>query len=83
MDLVFGSIGAGCWVLSILVFALGIPIAAFIHGRWGWGLATFFIAPTSILFLFLHWRIARRPFLISLGFFVVSMTLLFLWASLA
>jgi len=53
-------------MLIALVASIGYLVAAFRVGFW-WGLGCLFVAPVSLLFLILHWNVARKPFFISLG----------------
>ena len=53
-------------MLVALVASIGYLVAAFRVGVW-WGVGCLFVAPVSLLFLILHWNVARKPFLISLA----------------
>lgn len=58
-------------VLLSLGGSIGYVIEAF-RVRWWWGLGCLFFAPASVAFLILHWRVARKPFLISLVGMIVA-----------
>lgn len=56
-------------ILGVGVFfigGLGILIAAFRTNIW-WGLGCLLLAPLSLLFLVLHWDVAKNPFLLQLA----------------
>ena len=53
-------------MLVALVASIGYLVAAFRVGLW-WGLGCLFVSPVSLLFLILHWKVARKPFFISLA----------------
>ncbi|MDF9387607.1 hypothetical protein EXZ60_01845 [Vibrio sp. 1151_11] len=38
-----------------------------------WGLACLFVAPVVLVFTFLHWDVAKKPFFIQLTGFVVML----------
>ncbi len=44
---------------------IGFLIAAFRESIL-WGLGCFFIFPVSLVFLILHWQVAKNPFLLQL-----------------
>ena len=50
------AIGSSVWFL----------VGAFRVGIW-WGLGCFFLAPVNLVFIIMHWRVAKRPFLINLA----------------
>ncbi|MFK3651381.1 hypothetical protein ACI2IY_23540 [Lysobacter enzymogenes] len=50
------SLGAGLWLL----------VLAFQEGIW-WGLGSLLLSPVMLVFVILHWSVAKRPFLINLG----------------
>ena len=56
------------WIgfVVMLLGGIGILIAAFSTGIW-WGLGCLFLWPVSLLFLFLHWDVARNPFLLHVA----------------
>jgi outer membrane biosynthesis protein TonB len=58
-------------VLVSLAASIAFLVAAFRVGVW-WGLGCIFVAPVSLVFLVMHWRIARRSFLASLAGWVVG-----------
>jgi hypothetical protein len=45
---------------------IGTLIAAFKTSLW-WGLGCLFIAPVSLVFLFMHWGVAKNPFFLQLA----------------
>jgi hypothetical protein len=58
-------------ILVSLAASIAFVVAAFRVGAW-WGLGCIFVAPVSLLFLVMHWRVARRSVLVSLGGWVVG-----------
>lgn len=60
MELVFWA-----GFLIFVLGGLGMLLAAFKTGVL-WGLALIFLAPTAIVFLFLHWDSAKDPFKLQL-----------------
>jgi len=53
-------------MLVALLSSIQFLIGAFRVGLW-WGLGCLFLAPVSLAFLVMHWKVARQPFLVSLG----------------
>src|SRR5260370_24932503 len=47
------------WEVSFLVGAFRVSL-------W-WGLGCLFMAPVTLVFLLVHWKVALRPFLLSLA----------------
>ena len=70
MGLVLFVIG-GFWFL-VATFRVGIL----------WGLACLFIPIVPLIFLFVHWPEARRPFFLQLASFVIILLALLLGAHL-
>ena len=52
--------------LLIVLGGIGTLIAAFRTSVW-WGLGCLLIAPVSLLFLIVHWNVAKNPFLVQLA----------------
>lgn len=55
--------------LGLIIAAIGsicFLIATF-RVSFMWGLGCFFISPLSLLFLVLHWDVAKKPFFIQLA----------------
>lgn len=48
-----------------IIGGIGILIAAFKTNIW-WGIGCLLIAPISLLFVVLHWRVAKNPFFLQL-----------------
>ena len=53
-------------MLVALVSSISFLVGAFRVGIW-WGLGCIFLAPVSLVFLIMHWRVAKRPFLVNLA----------------
>lgn len=63
-------------IIGLIIFlagSIGFLIAAFRAGIL-WGLSCMFLPFVSLIFLFLHWKIAAKPFLIS----ILGVSILFL-----
>lgn len=59
--------------IGIIVFVIGgigTLIAAFKTSLL-WGLGCLFIAPVSLVFLILHWNVAKNPFFLQLAGFAI------------
>lgn len=59
--------------IGIIVFVIGgigTLIAAFKTSLL-WGLGCLFIAPVSLVFLILHWDVAKNPFFLQLAGFAI------------
>ncbi|MDY0223293.1 MAG: hypothetical protein RBR67_19375 [Desulfobacterium sp.] len=55
--------------LGLFIFVaggIGTLIVAFKTSVW-WGLGCLFIAPVSLLFLFMNWSLAKKPFFLQLA----------------
>lgn len=64
----------GC--ILVLVGAFWQLVVMFQTGFW-WGIATLLLPIVSLVFLFVHWPVARRPFFLQLaGFAVMILALL-------
>ena len=48
-------------LLVMFIGVLGTLVAAFTTGLW-WGLGCLFLWPVSLLFLVVHWDVAKNPF---------------------
>jgi hypothetical protein len=62
-------IAMGLLIIGSLVSLVGgimFLIAAFKESIW-WGLGSIFIPIVSLIFLFMHWSVAKRPFFINLA----------------
>ena len=55
-----------CGLAAILVGVVQFFIAACSENV-AWGLGCFFLPFVSLVFLVLHWRVAKKPFLLQLG----------------
>lgn len=53
-------------ICAFIVGGIGTLIAAFKTSIL-WGLASLFIAPVSLLFLILHWDVAKKPFFLGMA----------------
>src|SRR5947209_3762986 len=53
-------------MLVALVSSINFLVGAFRVGL-GWGLGCLFLWPVGFAFLVLHWRVAKRPFFVSLA----------------
>ena len=51
--------------LVMFVGAIGTLIAAFSTSVW-WGLGCLLLSPVSLIFLVLHWDVAKNPFFLQL-----------------
>ena len=60
------SIGRGLGLLG----GIWLLIVAFKESIW-WGLGSLFIPLVSLIFVVLHWSVAKTPFLISLVSFAI------------
>ncbi len=57
--------------ILIFIGGIGTLIAAFRTGIL-WGLGCLFIAPVSLIFLAVHWDVAKNPFFLQLiGLFII------------
>ena len=56
----------------IIVGGILFLIAAFMQHVM-WGIGCLFCAPVNIVFLILHWQVAKRPFLIQIAGFVIAL----------
>ncbi len=68
-------------ILGVIVFiigAIGSLIAAFKTSLL-WGLGCLFITPVSLIFLVLHWDVAKNPFFLQL----IGIAIAFIASSLA
>ena len=63
-----------CYVGLLISFVGGIwlLVEAFKTSIW-WGLGSLLIAPVSLVFVILHWQVAKKPFLISLAGTVLAL----------
>jgi hypothetical protein len=48
-----------------LIFGIQILVAAFRTSIW-WGLGSLFVPIVGLIFIIVHWSVAKRPFLLSL-----------------
>lgn len=48
----------------LVIGGIGTLIAAFSTGIW-WGLGCLLISPVSLVFLILHWDVAKNPFFLQ------------------
>ena len=53
-------------MLVAVVSSISFLVGAFRVGLW-WGLGCLFLAPVSLVFLVMHWQVAKRPFLVNLA----------------
>lgn|GEM_PF-2371145 len=53
-------------ILIALVSSISFVVGAFRVGVW-WGLGCLFVAPVSLVFTVVHWKVAKRPFLVNLA----------------
>lgn len=64
------SIAGGALLIGGMLVSFGASIAylvaAFRVSLW-WGLGCLFVTPVSFLFLVLHWKVARKPFFVSVA----------------
>jgi hypothetical protein len=73
--------GAIVGIIGLILSAVGgiwFLVAAFKVSIW-WGLACLFLAPAQLVFLFKHWREARKPFavgLLAMGVILVGVYLM-------
>ncbi len=56
--------------LVMFVGAIGTLIAAFSTSVW-WGLGCLLLSPVSLIFLVLHWDVAKNPFFLQVAGFVI------------
>lgn len=56
--------------LVMFIGAIGTLIAAFSTSVW-WGLGCLLLSPVSLLFLVMHWDVAKNPFFLQVAGFVV------------
>lgn len=49
-----------------LVGGIWLLVVAFKQSIW-WGLGSLLIGPVALVFTIMHWQVAKKPFLISLG----------------
>lgn len=52
--------------LLVVLGGIGTLIAAFRTSVW-WGLGCLLIAPVSLVFLIVHWNVAKNPFFVQLA----------------
>lgn len=67
IPIIFGSIG----VLVALVGGIMLLIAAFRENIW-WGLAYLFVPLAGLVFVFMHWEVAKRGFFLSVFGFLIA-----------
>ena len=53
-------------LLVAVVSSISFLVGAFRVGVW-WGLGCLFVAPVSLVFIVMHWKVAKRPFLVNLA----------------
>ena len=53
-------------MLVALISSINFVVGAFRVGL-GWGLGCLFVAPVSFVYLVMHWKVAKRPFIINLA----------------
>lgn len=53
-------------VIVTIAGGIGLLIAAFKTSML-WGIGSFLFTPVALLFVVLHWDVARNPFLLTLG----------------
>lgn len=54
----------------MFIGAIGTLIAAFSTNVW-WGLGCLLLSPVSLIFLVLHWDVAKNPFFLQVVGFVI------------
>lgn len=59
---ILGGILAAAGIIIALIFGIILLIKAF-QVHWGWGLAYLIIPFASLVFIFKHWDISKKPFL--------------------
>jgi hypothetical protein len=52
-------------LIIIIIGGIGTLIAAFSTSIW-WGLGCMLFSPVSLVFLILHWDVAKNPFFLQL-----------------
>ena len=52
-------------IISVIGTIL-LLIEAFKESVW-WGIGSLLVSPVSLVFIFLHWEVGRKPFFIQLG----------------
>jgi hypothetical protein len=57
--------------VAMLVGGIWLLVAAF-KTSVGWGLASLFIPFAALVFVFKHWDVAKKPFLIQIGGIVLA-----------
>jgi len=68
-DIIF-YIGFGIFIIG----GIGLLVSAF-KTHILWGLAVFFIAPASLLYLVIHWQDAKSPFKLQVfGILIIGIT---------
>lgn len=53
-------------IVVVIIGVIGTLIAAFSTSVW-WGLGCLLFSPVSLLFLILHWDVAKNPFFLQLA----------------
>lgn len=56
----------------LLIGGIGTLIAAFSTSVW-WGLGCLLISPVSLVFLILHWDVAKNPFFLQVAGLVLML----------
>lgn len=52
-------------LLILLIASIGFLIAAFKESIW-WGIGCLLLSPVSLIFLIIHWNVAKNPFFLQL-----------------
>jgi len=64
-------------IIIIFLGGIGFLMSAFRESIW-WGLGCFFLYPLSLVFLIVHWKVAKNPFFLQLvGLAIVIIALSF------
>lgn len=58
-------------VIMAIAGGIGLLIAAFKTSLL-WGIGSFLFTPVALVFVLLHWDVARNPFLLALGGLALS-----------
>lgn len=53
-------------IVVVIIGVIGTLIAAFSTSVW-WGLGCLLFSPVSLVFLILHWDVAKNPFFLQLA----------------
>jgi FtsH-binding integral membrane protein len=75
---ILGMVLMGIGAVIALVYGIILLVKAFQTSVW-WGLGYIFVPLVSLIFVIVHWQVAKKPFLmslISIPFFILGSVLM-------